>query len=225
MENATEQKYVGNLDEVFPIINPSKLIGHKLLNHKPKSERQKTLMTEIKKCINIKFPAFRVPCMDPSEENGEIVFKPGNVPAIGYSAIWWDETWKNFMPSKNSQSGTNYHYAIFLGTIIKYLIDEKKYSVAAAWEAVCDDSCVLGHYCNSEDAKKKFEPTGSRNVGAFCDLANTCKILKKRGTCRFFLAGGNYGNFSYDYPLADMFTIGNLDSELNYSVGWLVLDV
>ena len=214
-----------NFDEIFPIIDPSELIGHKLLKHEPKNRRQERLLDDIRKGIDLKLSAFRAPYMDPSEENGKIIFKHGNKPALGHSPVWWDETWKRFMPSKNSRSGTELHHAAFLGKLMKYLIDEKNYSVGNAWKAVCNDSRDLGHYWNSKDAKYEFEPTGSRKVGLFCDLANTCKILKKRGASGFLLAGGRYCNFSEGCPLADMSTINNPSDNYYYSVGWLVLDV
>ena len=214
-----------NFDEVFPIIDPSKLVGHKLLKHKPKTEPQKKLLADIQRGIEMKLPAFRVPCMDPSEENGKIVFKPGNKPAVGLSAVLWDETWKKFMPSKNSRSGTELHYAAFLGKLMKYLVDDKNYSVTSAWEAVCNDSSDLGHYLNSKDAKRDFEPTGSRKVGEHFDLANTCKILKKWEASGFLLAGGSYYDVSYDYPLADLDVFKRPEDCYYGSVGWLVLNV
>ena len=213
-----------NFDEVFPIIDPSELVGHKLLKHKPKKGRQQMLMNDICEGIKQKISAFRTPCMDPSEENGKIVFKPGNKPAVGHSPVWWDKKWQEFNPEKNSRSGNRLERAAYLGTIIKYLIDEKNYSVAAAWEAVCDDSRDLGHYWNSKDAKHDFEPTGSRKVGAFFDLANTCKILKKWEASGFLLAGGDYRNFSNNYPLADLCSVDCPDDDYGSSVGWLVLD-
>ena len=214
-----------NLDDVFPIIAPRELVGHKFLKHNPKTERQKNLLANIQKAIKVKLPAFRATCMDPSEENGKIVFKPGNKPAVGHSSAWWDETWKNFMPNKNSRSGTELHYAVFLGKLMKDLIDERNYSVTAAWEAVCNDSRDLGHYWNSKDAKHEFESTGSRKVGAFFDLANTCKILKKYGASGFLLAGGYCNVDSIFYPLADLDTFYDPDDFCDVSVGWLVLDV
>lgn len=228
-EVALEQRNISveseNFDEVFPIIDLSELIGHKLLSYNPKTERQRKLLSDIRRGIEEKLPAFRAPYMDPSEEDGKIVFKPGNRPAVGHSALWWDKTWSKFMPGKNSRSGTDLHWAAFLGKQMKYLIDEKNYSVEAAWEAVCNDSRDLGHYWNSKDAKHDFEPTGSRKIGEFYDLANTCKILKKYKASGFLLAGGRYYDGSRCYPLADVGTIGNPNFNYCYSVGWLVLDV
>ena len=227
MTKTTEQKVVKtqNIDEVFPIIDPRELVGHKLLNHVPKTGRQRYLLNLIQKGIKMKLPAFRAPIMDPSEENGKIVFKSGNKPAIGYSAVWWDETWKKFMPSKNSRSGTDLQRAAFLGKQMKCLIEDYNYSVEEAWKAMCDDSCDLGHYKNSKDTKHELEPTGSRKVGEYFDLGNTRKFVKKSGYSYFLYAGGDYKLYSIDYPLVSLYRIINPNVDYFCSVGWLVLDV
>lgn len=228
MEKTIEQETVfntHNFDEIFPIIDPSELVGHKLLEHTSKTEWQEILLANILKGIEMKLPAFRVSCMDPSEENGKIVFKSGNKPAVGHSAAWWDETWKKFMPSKNSRSGTELHYAAFLGKLMKYLIDKKNYSVTDAWRAVCNNSIDMGHYWNSEDAKDNLEPTGSRKVGDFFDLANTSKILKSWKSSGFFYASGCFDNFSAHFPLMHMFYCYDPVQLYYHTVGWLVMDV
>lgn len=216
---------IDNFDELFPIINPSELVGHRLLTYKPKSQWQKKLMENIRRGIDLKLPAFRVSCMDPSEEDGKIVFKAGNNPAVGHSPVWWKEAWEKFMPSKNSRSGSELHWAAFLGKHMKYLVEEKNFSVDDAWRAVCDDSCGLGHYWNSKDAKHDFEATGSRQVGLFCDLANTYKILEKWESPEFLLVSSYYINYSYEYPLANQSNISNPNNNRLNSVGWIVMDV
>lgn len=135
MVKTIEQETVfstNNFDEVFPIINPSELVGHKLLEHKPRNWKQEDLLNVIREGIDLKMPAFRVPCMDPSVENGKIVFKPGNRLAVGYSNFWWVENCKEFMPSKNSRLGTRFHLAFLMLELMKYLVEEKNYSVEDA---------------------------------------------------------------------------------------------
>ncbi len=218
MEKTTEQ----NFDEMFPVIDPSELIGCIILAYHPKPGRQERLMKDIWRGIEMKLPAFRAPCMDPSEEDGRIVFKHGNKPAVGHSASWWEETWKQFKPEKNSRSGTELHWAALLGKQMKYLVEEKNYYVEDAWKAMCNDSRDMGHYWNSENAKYELEPTGSRKVGAFFDLANTCKIIKKMDDSGFLIASGNFNFKSYIYPLATLSEPSKLYAD---SVGWFVMDV
>ena len=214
-----------HFDELFPIIDPSELIGHKLLEHKPETERQSKLLKDIQKCFELKLPAFRAPCMDPSEEDGKIVFKAGNKAAVGHSPVWWKEECRKIMPTKNSRIGTELHRAAFLGKQIKYLIEKKRYTVEDAWKAVCDESRLLGHYRNSPASIRAFELTGSRQVGGFYDLANTYKIIETWEPSNFLMVGGYYNNFSDMCPLMDMLSINNPEENLENSVAWIILDV
>lgn len=215
-----------DFDKAFPIIDPSELINHDLLKHNPVGyRRQEALMADIRKVIEMELPAFRIPCMDPSEENEQIVFKSGNKPAVNHSPYWWEVKFKNFMINKNSRFGTDLHWAAFMGKLMKYLIEEKNYPVEEAWRAVCGDSIELGHYRNSDNATIGFEPTGSRPVGHFFDLANTTKIIKKSGTATFLLMGGNCYLHSYRCPLMDASDVKDLNSTISEGVGWMVLDV
>ena len=71
------------------------------------------------------------------------------------------------------------------------ILKEKGYEVKDAWKAVCDQSKDLGHYWDSENAKHDFEDTGSRQIGEWCDLGNTCKITEDDEVGGFSLVGGN----------------------------------
>ena len=163
--------------------------------------------------------------MDHSEENGKIVYKVGNKPAVGHSPIWWAKQFKAFMPSKNSRTSNELQWAALLSRHMKYLFEEKNYTIEEAWRAVCNDSRDIGHYWNSVGAKHDFEPTGSRKVGDFFDLANTCKILVKSDGSGFLIAGGDYTNKSAECPLAVLETFNNPNKIFRSSVGLLVLDV
>lgn len=74
-----------NFDEIFPIIDLAKISEHRILQHNPKTVNQQRLMNDILEGIRLKLPAFRAPCVEPSVEDGKIVFKMGSKPAIGYS--------------------------------------------------------------------------------------------------------------------------------------------
>ena len=160
-----------------------------------------------------------------SDEEGNICYKAGMKPAVGKSANWWKEKAKEFMPEKDSRLGTTKERIAFLGLLIKYLIEEKGYTVANAWKAVCDQSKDLGHYWDSEDAKHGFEPTGSRPIGEWYDLANTGKITVDDVSGGFLLVGGNYYNNGNYYPLAGVVTFNYPNNNYFNSTGWLVLSV
>lgn len=130
------------------------------------------------------------------------------------------------MPEKNSRMRDDLEHDVVLGVMqIKYLVEEKGYEAKKAWQAVCVDSRELGNYYNSKGEKGKLESTGNRPVGKCFDLANTCKIVKRRDTSGFVLFGGCYVNFSYNYPLADADSIGDPNNNYFGNVGELVLEV
>ena len=220
MEKTTEQKYFGSFEKVFPIINPRKLIWHRVLRHKPRTEREKKLMDDIRKSIKMKLPAFRAAYMDPSEEDGKIVFKHGNKPTVGHSPIWWSEACKKFMPIKNSRCGTELHWAVFLGHLMKYLVEVEKYSVKDAWKIVCDDIYDVSPY------KDNIHSKGIQKAGTIFKFANTRKIIENWESTDFWFAGGSYYNErDKKYPLANLYPVFYVSFDYDNCVGWLVMDV
>ena len=168
---------------------------------------------------------FYRPKLDPSlDSQGKICYQPGLRPAVGKSYNWWEKNAKEFCPERKSRLGTKSEYVAFLGVLIKKLV-ASGWSIADAWNAVCNDSRELGHYWNSESTLHNFEPTGSREICGFCDLANAYKILAEDEEAGgFWFAGGYYffvGNF---IPLADLNHYIIRFDECDNSVGWLVLE-
>lgn len=191
-----------------------------LMNYKPKNDQEREFMKNLEAAINAKVESFRVPVNDPSiDMNGKIQFASGFKPAVGYS---YNELEK-LAKENGVRLGTKNEYCLFLGTMIIRLMAEG-WSENDAWEAVCCDSKKLGHYCNSEDAKDGFEPTGSRMIAGKCDLANAYKILAKDEKAGgFWLASGCYGSNSNNYPLAGLYLNDGYDYHDIDSVGWFVL--
>lgn len=219
-----------DFDIRFPIVPASKLsLQDKFMKYKPKTDAQKRQMTRLTKAIKRGLKDFRVSAMDPSfNPNGEIVYEAGKKPAVGKSPKWWKKELMGVMPEKVSKMGPKTKYVAFAGYIIKYLVSIG-WKIEKAWEAVCDDSRELGHYWNSKNAKHAFELTGSRLIGVFYDLANTCKILENDDldgddASGFVLASGYYSGGSGYCPLADIGGIFNPYDNYYYSVGWLVLE-
>lgn len=214
-------------DEMFPIIDPSKLKGNEILDFEPETELQKELKDDILEGLNL--PAFRTSAVDASVENGKIVFKRGAEPAVGHPASWWDGNFKELFPEKNSGLCNQLERAVYLGSIMKILVEEWGYSVKEAWNEVCVDSRNVGHYRTCEDARHDFELTGSRRVGPFYDLANTCKIIKDSKTSMYVIVGGYFGHSSRTCPLASKFIIDPRFPGENFhcfhSVGMFRMDV
>jgi len=207
-------------------IEASKLsLKDKFMKHRPVGYQQTVLKGELQNVIRngIKdFYRFRV---DPSLSSGKICFEAGRMPAVGKSYNWWFENAKAFYPQRKSRLGTRSEYIAFLGVLIKALVDEG-WRIADAWYAVCDNSKDLGHYRNSENATHYcLEHTGLREICGFCDLANTRKIFANdEGASRFCLASGSYNCSSYVHPLAELLYYDFDHRNLEYCVGWPVLE-
>lgn len=217
------------IEKYFPIVRASTLsLDDEFLKHEPKRSQQTNLKMDIILAIASGLPDFRAQIMDSSLDNEEICFKAGMKPAVGKTTEWWKKKVEAFMPEKHSRIGTIKQRSAFLGLIIKYLIEERGYTVRDAWEAVCNQSRNLGHYWDSENPKHDFEETGSRQVGEWYDLGNVCKIVLGDNTGRFFCMGGFYGCDGKDATLPYLtdlsFSFGE-DVWLSLSVAWMVMDV
>lgn len=212
-------------DDSFVLIEASKLsLEDDFLQYEPQTEAQEGFKKNLTSAIKSGVKDFYRPIYDPSvDENGNIVFVAGKEPAVGHSYNWCVEAAKKYVSDRKIRLGTKNEYVAFLGVLIKKLI-ARGWSVADAWHAVCDDSKMLGHYWNSENAKHAFEYTGSREVCSFFDLANTFKILAWDDEAGgFWVASGNYDNLSYNNPLADLGLYYYQDYDYFGGVGWYVL--
>lgn len=212
---------------LFSLIEASKLsLKDKFMKYKPKTQMEKKLKELLEQVIKGGVKDFWRPSLDPSftDDKAGICYVAGKEPAVGKSYNWWNKTAKEYNPNRCSRLGTKSEYVAFLGVLIKALVSEG-WTITAAWNAVCNDSKELGHYWNSENALHNFEPTGSRAICGFFDLANTCKILAEDEEAGgFWLAGGNGDSNSYNFPLAGLYHYSNQFSNYNISVGWLVLE-
>jgi len=192
----------------------------------PQTGRESLTKELIHKAISAGVKNFYRPKCDPSFTKGEagFYFEFGKAPAVGKSYDWWIKAIRNHSADHNVKLGTRLQYGAFLGVLIKRLIEEGK-TAEWAWNAVCNDSAELGHYWNSVKAKHTFEPTGSREICGFCDLANTYKILADDSDNNiYWMASGIYGGDSKIYPIADICR-GNSRNFGIYGVGWIVVNV
>lgn len=219
------QEYI---DKYFPIAKASTLsLKDEFLKHELETEEQRKFKNALISAIKSGLSDFRAQRMDACfDEEGNICFKAGMKPAVGKLSVnEWKRVAKEFLPEKESRLGTTKERIAFLGLLIKYLIEEKGYEVKDAWKAVCDQSKDLGHYWDSENAKHDFEDTGSRQIGEWCDLGNTCKITEDDEVGGFSLVGGSCDYYGSHYPLADVVGIGSPDRVCDCGVGWFVLSV
>lgn len=224
MENFSKEEF----EEKFPIVRASILtINEYFMKQEPKTERQYRIKNSIIEGIEYGMDDFRRPAMDPSiNEDKNLYYKKGEKPATGISAELCFEKAKSIMPEKNSRMGSLLQYDVFLGLLIKYLVEEKKFRLADAWKAVCDDSKDLGHYWNLEDAQHDFETTGKRKVWNFYDLSNTLKFVTDNNSASGFSAvSGFYFSCSYCSPLSEVRNIVNANGGFRHTVPWIVIDI
>lgn len=215
-----------NANDVFVLCEASKLsLDDEFMKHTPCSDEERTFKKLLEEAIKSGLKDFYRPVCDPSLDKAEnICYVSDTKPAVGKSYNWWKETAKQFCPERGSRLGTKKEYIAFLGILIKKL-SKSGWSVAEAWNAVCNDSKELGHYRNSPNAKYEFEPTNSRKVCGFYDLANAYKILSEDEEAGgFWLASGNCYDNSNVIPLAGLYHYFSCDDGDNFSVGWLVLE-
>jgi len=193
--------------------------------HTPRTYQEKAFKKLLTKVIKSGVSDFYRPKLDPSfDKQGKICYQAGLKPAVGKSYNWWEKNAKEFCPERKSRLGTESEYVAFLGVLIKKLV-ENGWKVAMAWNAVCNDSRELGHYWKSTGALHDFEPTGSREICGFCDLANAYKILAEdKEAGGFWLAGVYYNSYGFYCPLADIHHYYYRHNEDDFSVGWLVLE-
>jgi len=241
-------------DRMFVLVEASQLsINDDFMKYDPTTDKQREFKKLLTKAIRSGVSDFLRPKLDPSRywEWGKLklIFEPNRSPAVleynsteGFvldpkhpslrEQIYYslEMEAKRYLPERGSRIGTPTEYVVFLGVLIKKLISSG-WSVSAAWYAVCDNSCELGHYLDSKNGHQFFEKTGSRQICGFCDLANTYKLLFDEDGV-LYVAGGYYWDFSSERPLASL-TRRDKISTYRYwlstvdlygvSVPWLVL--
>lgn len=197
-----------------------------VLNYSSKNGDIQAFIGAVREVQEVGFEPFYRPVMDPSLEDGNVVFKKWNKPAVGDSFNFWKQKAEE-MPAvegKKWHIGSEYQYYAFLTWLINQLVATGQ-GIKGAIEAVVLDSKELGHYRNAKNALQNFETTGSREVCGVYDLANACKLLacSNEEAGGFWVAGGLYYDNSNDSPLADLCHGFDVDDYHYDSVGWLVL--
>lgn len=216
-----------NAKTLFTLIEASKLSNSdEFMQYEPKTDKEWMIKSSLNSIISRGIKDFYRPIIDPSfDKTGKhIVFSSGLYPGIVQSFYWWCEKAKELNPERKSRIGTKSEYIAFLGVLIKKLVDNS-WKIDDAWNAVCNDSILLGHYLNSNGEYYGMQRTGSNEVMGFFDLANTDKLVLDDETNEFFwIVGGNYSSTSDQRPLAFMHKYDVYNSNHFQSVGWLVLE-
>ena len=205
------KKYLEDLNElnrVFPVVEIEKIsLQEEFMKHQPISKLQEKVKTSIIMAKQLRIRNFRAPIYDPSftDDGKNIVYEPNKKPAVAnnlsFSKI--SKLYEDFMPEMNSRIGTSFERYVFLGYIIKELVDREHIEPELAWYLVCDESSKIAPY-------ETFEKTGTYPVGKWYDLGNTCKItidieriIKHETIDRYITVfGGNYQDNSTSRTLA-----------------------
>ena len=215
----TQKEYLEKEFETISIPSSDSPIYEKLLRYKPTNYNENIFVNRLKGAMRKTVKGFKIFVNDPSINNGKLQFLPGCKVAVGYS---YNE-WKRIAKRNGLRLGEIDEYILFIGWLINSLVNEG-WSEADARFAIFTDSRVLGHYCNSENAKETFELTGSRKVAGKCDLSNTCKILARdRNVDGFWVVSGSYDSNSNCSPIAHFGVNCNYVGHYDDGVGWFVL--
>ena len=197
-----------------------------VLGYATEDKGLKDFIEAIKEVKEAGVGAFWKPIYDPSLDGEEVVFKAGSTPAVWHSYNFWKQKAEEMatVQDRKWSVGSEYQYYAFLVWMVNSL-EKKGWTIEKALNAVVLCSKELGHYTDSKDALYDFEKTGSREVCGVYDLGNIFKMLSctNEEAGGFWLAGGNYGNGSNRYPLADLSHNFNVDTGCSHGVGWLVL--
>ena len=209
------------LEQYFPVVEVESLTMRDvfLREHVPRSRNEERIWNSCKCAVRYRTRNFRRNAVSPSiNEEGKIVFQKGGKPAVGKPARWWAENARLVSPKKKSRLASVYEEDLFNGMLIRYLIKESGFTVSEAWHAVCRKSARLGNFWDSPGSPHALEPTGSRKIGRFADLGNTCKIVSSlEDEAKFYYYGGDFWDLSHECPIGSLIGIPNEEVEKSTS--------
>ena len=204
-------------DDVFRWIDVTEIKKYDFGRERENIYEEKLRQNILNARENYTSKGFYAPIYEPSlDADGNIQFVAGATPAVGHSAVWWNEKGEKFCPERDSRQGTDEEYYLFIGYFIK--------EGHLTWKQAAVNSRSVGNFLDSLDSPKAMEKTGTRSCGCFYGfVGNTCKYVKQAKASEYALMGGSYDNDGDNFPVADACTIMFPNSVSNHSVGWLVL--
>ncbi len=238
MKKALEQKRISSLtnsqikfgkwelEKIFPVVQIEQIsLNDEFLQYESDSKVINRVKNNIITAKKIGMKNFRKAAIDPSfgKNRRTIIYCVGRKPAVKKSPIWWDKVACKFMPEKNSRLMSLLERDVFLGVLVKELIEEEGYSVKDAWEAVCVNSKNIGYATNKPFLEKEFALTGSKKISRWYDLGNTRKIIKVAKKI-YLVCGFNYNMSPKISPVAINWEIIFSSLPIADAVGEIVID-
>ena len=227
-----QDKIVKLLNSEFDYIDFKYFIKNSkaIMAHEPRTKREEEFKKLLDEAITAKVKNFYCSRCDPHVAGypWRLSFEPGYISDYRDDEPYylWEKYAKEYDPKRNSRLGTRLEYVAFLGVLMQRLVESGE-RVKDVWDMVCNDSTKLGNYWNPElEYGARNEPTGSREICGFCDLANAQKILARdEEEGYFWLASGSYarGYSGSKYPLANIESYHNWTGSMAGKVGWIVL--
>lgn len=213
-------------DEIFPIVNIEDIsLNDKFLRHRPKTPNQTRIRRDIITAKKRHMENFRAAAILPSfykvkDEPITFYYNDGEEPAVGMTPEWWEEFARNVSKNNRSRLGTDYEYDVFLGTIIKDLVENKGYGIREAWKITCDSQLIAS---NLGKHSKKGYKRARHAKGRIYNAEKIRFILKGHSENCFYIVG-NYSEGRDIRYTASMFEAQYKNTVYLRSEGWIVLD-
>lgn len=143
-----------NFDKLFGEVRVDQLsMKDSFMKHSPTCGEEFRIKESIKEAKKIGMGNFYTPLLAPDLEKNNIVYDCDDKRYIyqGFAdymqyfrhrmpetePVFWIEKFKELMPERNTRLGTQLQYDVFLGTLIKELVENQGCSVKNAWERIC----------------------------------------------------------------------------------------
>ena len=184
-----------------PITSKERKEVEKWLEEPKEETRSEEYMKIMKEALEAVKYDYWIANIEPSVENGKIIYQEGLKVAIGIVAEEWEELCRDYNPKRGSRLANLYELFIW-------------YALRAArgywtYEKIMQDSDRLGNYSGANIRyskkdlrryKKGLELAGARECGGYKDgQGNTCKIVTHKG--KFLAVGGCYKVSGRKYPI------------------------
>lgn len=212
-ENSNDmQQNMSEFERLFPLVEVERIsLNDGFMKYNPNTPNQERVKSDIIAAKNSQMKNFRRAGINPylNKDGKTITFdsKDAERTIAGKTPEWWDKAARKFMPQKRSRLGSVWEYDVFLGTVIKMLVEKENYSIEEAWRFVCDtqNSGSVKGFPNKRGKHVRKDEIGQENMRL---------IVKSHMNNRFAMIVSNSSVSKIELP----------NTVYIRSVGWLVMD-